>query len=535
MIAGHQRPTLKGASMSFGMVLLAVSPILVIFLALVVFRRPADVTGLIGWAFTVILAALVFRTGWVVLLRASLSGLVASLPVALIVVASILQMTLMQQTGALGRIVVALKTVSRSSQVVQVLIINVGIGTLLTALGAVPVSVLPPIMIALGYSATAAITLPAIGFDSLCTYALLGTPVVIFAQFTGQTPEAVGSYFARFMPVITSLIALAMLLLVGRWRMVARGLVPALLTGLVAGFIAIGMNRVGLVTVTGVASGAGVVVAMGLYLKLLSRQVFDRSALTEADRQVEQRMSLLRALSPWLILIALSLVTNEPWFGIKRLLFDRIAMPWQLIPGQPERLRIFWQAYWWIIVSTLISLPLLRTTGAQWRQSLALLWKRAPRPTVAAAVFFAIAYIINHSGKPGLIGADGRWLLPDPGLNMVAVVATASAQLFGKCYALVAPYLGLLAGFVSGTESSAIAMLTRLHLSTAERIGSSGMVIAAASAIGGGLASVISPSKLQNAAAAIDRIGMETEVIRTTVVVAIVIVLAVSGLAFIWA
>ena len=118
---------------------------------------------------------------------------------------------------------------------------------------------------------------------------------------------------------------------------------------------------------------------------------------------------------------------------------------------------------------------------------------------------------------------------------MVALLATASAHTFGRFYTLVAPYLGLLAGFISGSEGSAIAMLTKLHLDTAAKIGSSGFIVAAASAIGGGLASVISPAKLQNAAAAIDRIGMETEVIKTAAVIAIVIVLAVAGLAFIWA
>jgi lactate permease len=520
--------------MPVGLVLLAISPIVVIFLILVVWRRPADVTGLLGWVFTALLAWLAFRTGWPVILRASLSGIVASLPIALVVAASILQMTLMQKTGALQRIIVTLKTVARSSQTVQILIINVGVGTLLTALGAVPVSVLPPIMIALGYSAFAAIALPAIGYDSLCTYALLGTPVVVFAQFTGNTPEAVGGFFARFMPVITTLIALGMLYIVGKWKLVARGLVPAMVTGLVAGFIAIGMNAAGLVTLTGIASGAGVVLVMALYLKLSGQPVFDRSGLAEADRQVESTISLGRALSPWLILVVLSLVTNEPWLGIKKLLFDRLSMPVGIIPKSPEKLRILWQAYWWILVSTALALPFLRASGKQVRETLAVWWKRAPRPVLAAAIFFAIAYVINHSGKPGLVGADGKWLLPDPNLNMVALLAGASADVFGKMYTLVAPYLGLLAGFVAGSETSAIAMLTKLHLDTAARIGSSGLIIAAASAIGGGLASVISPAKLQNAAAAIDRIGMETEVIKTVAVIAVVIVLAVAGLAFVW-
>ena len=520
--------------MSLGMVLLAVSPIVVIFLILVVFRRPADITGLLGWIFTALLAWLVFRTGWPVILRASLSGIVASLPIALVVATSILQMTLMQKTGALQRIIVTLKTVSRGNQIIQILIINVGVGTLLTALGAVPVSILPPIMLALGYSAFAAIALPAIGYDSLCTYALLGTPVVIFAQFTGSTPEAVGIYFARFMPVVTTLIALGMLWIVGKWKLVWKGLIPAIITGLVAGFIAIGMNKAGLVTLTGIASGAGVALVMGLYLVVLKKPVFDRSGLGPEDTKIESGMSLARALSPWIILIVLSLVSNEPWLGIKKFLFDKIAMPWNIIPKQPEKLRIFWQAYWWILVSSVLCLPFLRATGKQLKETIAVWWKRAPRPVFSAAVFFAIAYIINHSGKSGVLGPDGKWLA-DPNFNMVALLATASAHTFGKFYTLVAPYLGLLAGFISGSEGSAIAMLTKLHLDTAARIGSSGLIIAAASAIGGGLASVISPAKLQNAAAAIDRIGMETEVIKTTAIISVVIVLAVAGLAFIWA
>ena len=64
---------------------------------------------------------------------------------------------------------------------------------------------------------------------------------------------------------------------------------------------------------------------------------------------------------------------------------------------------------------------------------------------------------------------------------MVAVVATAAAAAFGKFYPVIAPFIGLLGGFVSGSESSAIAMLTKLHLATAEKIGAYGILIAAAS------------------------------------------------------
>ena len=155
-------------------------------------------------------------------------------------------------------------------------------------------------------------------------------------------------------------------------------------------------------------------------------------------------------------------------------------------------------------------------------------FKRFPRPMLAAGVFFAIALVINHSGK----GMD--WILADPTNNMVFVLADAASRAFGRLYPLAAPYLGLFAGFISGSEASAIAMLTGLHLTTASKIGANGIVVAAASGIGGGLASVISPAKLQNAAASIDRIGEEARVIPLTFVISLIITGVCAVLTLIW-
>jgi lactate permease len=510
-------------------VLLALSPVIVILLLLVLYHTAADVAGVIGWVFTMAVAMFHFRTPVGIVLQASLAGVVASLPIALVVATSILQITVMIETGAIARIVGLIKTVAPGDRVVQIMLINVGFGTLLTALGAVPVSILPPIMLALGYSSFTAIALPAIGYDALCTYSLLGIPVVVFASFVGRPVGEVGAYFAQFMPVISTCIALGMLWIVGRWQMIRQGLVPALLTGLTAGFIAIAMNVLGMVTLTGIAAGIGVIGVMVLYLRLAGRPLRDLSTLSEKDLAAVGRVSLWAATSPWILLTAVSLLLNAPFLPFFDLTFNKLAMPLEIIPGAPERVRVFWQAYFWILVSTVLALPFLKPSRAQIATSLRKWLQRAPRPVLAAAVFFAIAYVINHSGK----GSD--WLLANPNDNMVYIVAAASAGLFGRLYPLVAPFLGLLGGFISGSETSSIAMLTALHLQTAEQIGASGLLVAAASGIGGGLASVISPAKLQNASAAIDRIGEEAQVIRTTFVIALVITAVCAIMALVWA
>jgi len=230
-----------------------------------------------------------------------------------------------------------------------------------------------------------------------------------------------------------------------------------------------------------------------------------------------------------LILVVFAVLVNLPTLPFYDLTFKTLAMPIEIIPGAPEKVRRFWQAYFWLLVSTLLAIPFLKPTRKQLGDTLGNWFKRAPRPMLASAVFFAIAYIINHSGK-GL-----GWQLTEPSHNMVTVLANAASSAFGHYYPLVAPYLGLLAGFVSGSETSAIAMLTRLHLNTAEQIGAFGILVAAASGIGGELASVISPAKLQNAAAAIGRIGEESVVLRVTFVISLVITLVCAAMAMAWA
>ena len=201
-------------------IFIALLPILMVLILLVFRRMAADLAGVIGWVVAIGVAWLYFQTPLRILLLASLGGVVASFPITLMVATSILQITIMLETGAIARVVALIKTVAPKDQIVQIMIVNVGAGTLLAALGATPVSILPPIMLALGYSSFVAIALPALGYDALCTYALLGIPVVVFSNFVGLPVNQVGGYFARFMPVISTCIALGMLWIVGRWALV---------------------------------------------------------------------------------------------------------------------------------------------------------------------------------------------------------------------------------------------------------------------------------------------------------------------------
>ena len=131
-------------------VFLALAPAFLVFGLLIFRRTPGDIAGLIGWLTYCLVAWLYFDTPLVVLGKATVAGLIASLPVALIFASSIFQITIMGEAGAVARVSALLKTLAPTDRAVQMLIITFGFGILLTALGAVPNSILPPILLALG-------------------------------------------------------------------------------------------------------------------------------------------------------------------------------------------------------------------------------------------------------------------------------------------------------------------------------------------------------------------------------------------------
>ena len=520
--------------MAIGSLLLTLLPIAVILVMLLVFKKAADVSGIVGLIAVSIVAYLFFNTSFEVIARSTAAGLIRSFSVSLIVAASLLQMAYMEKTGALKRIIIFIKTISSDNRAVQIMMINIGFGTLMVAVGATPVSLLPPILLAMGYSTYVAIALPAIGYDSLCTYALLGAPIVVFVDIANNflgpgheiTLSQAGMVFNMFLPVVSTLIGFCMLWIVGRWQGIKEGWLPCLITGAVIGVTAYFTNRYdNLVVLTGVLAGLAVIVAMTIYLKLGGNKVIDKSKLSPEELAYEKEYPLWKALTPWILLIVMILALNLPK-DVFNYLYRTMKLPVMGLTadGKPLDTRLLWQAYTWIFVSIIVSMPFLRPSGTQLKETLQVWLKRAPRPVFAAAIFFSIGEVMNMAGY-SMQAHDFTTA------SMVKVLALYSADFFQQGYGAVVGFIGLFGGFITGSEASAIAMFGKYALSTAKNLNMSTeglIIIAAGLAFGAGLASVISPAKLQNAAAAIDKIGEESKVIRIAFVFSLLLTIVTS-------
>lgn len=516
--------------------LLTLLPIALILCMLIVWKKPADISGTAGWLLISVLAFFFFQTSPEVILRSTAAGLIKSFSVSLIVATSLLQMAYMEKTGALKRIIIFIKTISSEDRAAQIMIINIGFGTLMVSVGATPVSLLPPILIALGFSTYVSIALPAIGYDSLCTYALLGAPIVVFVDIANKflgagneiTLSQAGMVFYSFLPLVSTLIGFSMLWIVGKWKAVKEGLVPCLLTGVVIGIVSYFTNRVdNLVALTGLMCGIAVILAMIIYLKATGKKIIDRSRLTEEELEYEKSFPLWKACAPWLILIILVLALNIPK-DIFNYLYRTLLLPINGISadGSPINTRALWNAYTWILVSVLLSMLIVRPSRKQIKETGSVWLKRAPRPVYSAAIFFAIGEVMNTTGY------NMATKTTQDGMNMIRILADASAQVFHGIYGCIVSFIGLFGGFLTGSEASTIAMFANYTLKTSRTLGLDNtklIVITAALAFGGGLASVISPAKLQNAAASIDKIGEEHKVIRTAFVISIILTAIVAA------
>ena len=182
-----------------------------------------------------------------------------------------------------------------------------------------------------------------------------------------------------------------------------------------------------------------------------------------------------------------------------------------------------------MLVSTVISAPFLVKTRTDGTKILRLWLKRAWSPTLAAAVFFAIAYVMDWSGQSVI----NNVLTFAPGvtaLNMNMVIGLSLALAFGVVFPAVSPTLGLLGTFISGSEASSNVMFHGILKKASDVLHLDFIQVYAAHAVAGGIASAISPAKIVNAAAVIDHLGLEGEVIRRAAPVAIILTLVTGAM-----
>ena len=115
--------------------------------------------------------------------------------------------------------------------------------------------------------------------------------------------------------------------------------------------------------------------------------------------------------------------------------------------------------------------------------------------------------------------------------NMDLIIGVTLAKAFGKFYAFLAPFLGLFGAFVGGSETASNVLFAKIQFeATKMTLGPAAfMWIYAAHAVGGGIASAITPSKITNAAATIGVKGEEEAKLLKVVLLPVLFMCVIVG------
>jgi len=490
--------------------IVAITPIIIIFLGLVVFKKGGTTMGVLGWLLCCFLSVFYFKTPIDIVLGASYYGILKSLGITLIVSFSILQIIFMEKTGALKRIISEIKRYDFEKPEL-IMLLNIGFGSFLVGIGATPVSMLPPIMMGLGFSPFLSIVLPCLGYNPLTSFALLGIPITLPAEYIATSiynnPAAaeqiafdIGLKVSIYLPFISTGFAFGMLYFVGKWRMVKKGAPYALISGLVLAFTTMIFAKLTGPMIPGIFGGLAVVLALIAYKKYRTGKV--------ERKEFKSDFPLWKALFPWITLVVFSLVVSLAVFnhlGPYKLLTTPFIV--HVLANRSVDLQILSKAYFWVLVSTVISIPILKPTKEQLRDITKTWIIRGYKPMIAAAVFFAIAFVMDWSGNSIV---NGKLTLVDTGRNMNYAIGDAISK-SGPFYALLAPLLGLFGAVVAGSETPSNVMFARIqYIATTKLLGEKNYLqIIAAHSTAGGIASGITPAKIINAAAVVNKIGIE--------------------------
>ena len=471
---------------------LAWSPILLIGVLAVGFKRPALELSLWGTILTVLLAVTYFRTApWAVVL-AAFDGILTNLPLLLLVYFGVLLSVVLTASGSLARLVAWLLG-EESEHWHRALLLSVGIGNVLEGAGVVAEPVAAPMLHESGLSGESSTILSIQGYAGIMALSVAGALLLVLEAVTGLPVQATARasawvslpcllFMVLTIPLVTSPRGGAL----RRWPLF-------LLTAVVAGVVSVVCTYWVGFSVAGLLAGLAVTVTLlgvSRHLPRVSRRI-------------------LRDMAPFgFLVLALGLSTGPraPYLTYERLVFT--VSP---VPVHPIVMRPLFSSYLYLLLAVLLSLRLFRLRGAQARALLREGTRKAGLTVIAMAIFGVMGQVVTFSGY------DASFAAVAPQGNMTSLLANGLVEMTGSAYPLFAPLLGWIGTFLTGYGLAAIVLFAPLQLEAASVLGISPIVLVAALLVGSGVASISSPLKLSMAAALVGAAGKEGAMLRRTI------------------
>ncbi|MBM4761020.1 L-lactate permease [Bacillus sp. B15-48] len=519
--------------------LIALSAIIAPFLFLVILRMPAAKGMTLSSIIVILLALTTWGMEGKVVISSILQGGHKTLTILWILFGALVLLNTLRKTGAVDRINQGFQGISGDMRV-QTIIVAFLFGSLIEGAAGfgTPAMVTAPLMIALGFRPLAAATIALIADSTSVAFGAVGTPVAVGLS---NIPGADTAFFHEIAVTVTTIDLLAgtfvpfiligvLTIFFGKGIKDAWPMLPwALLIGIVyTGSAFIYANLFGHEFVSILASLTGIIVATVTAKKgwLIPKTEW-KEALSEGFQPSTEKssMGLITAWSPYLVVVALLLLTRiVPW--LKTFTQTAIDLSWRNILGV-EGITSGWE----LLYSPGSILTIAAIFAFIMQKKSYKTFVEASKSTLTTMKTTSISLIATLSMVQVFVNSGMN--LNDL-VSMPQHIAISLAASLGSVWIFVAPFLGELGAFITGSATVSTLTFSPIQYSVANQVGLETNVVLAAQLIGAGAGNMICVHNVVAAGAVVGLAGKEGEIIRKTLGPAIIYGLLVGISGFIY-
>jgi lactate permease len=493
--------------------LVAIVPILLIFWALIIRKMKGYQASLLATGAALLIAILVYGMPVkLALLSAGNGAIYGIFPICWIVITAVFLFNLTVRSGQFGIIRHFMASIT-SDRRIQALLIAFSFGSFLegTAGFGAPVAITAAMLVGLGFNPLYAAGICLIANTAPVAFGSIGIPITVASQVTSLPEQAISQMVGRTLPFLSALLPFYLVTIMSGFRKAKEIAPAALVSGLSFATIQyLSSNFLG-PALPDVLAGLGSIFCLVLLLRFWKPRTIwrfpDEAPLVREQAATYSSGQLLRALSPFIVLTIMIIAWGMP--PIKDILTAKGTIQFA-IPGLHNgiqdqngvliphifKLNYLSAAGSAILIAAIISTPLVGLSFKEGLQVFGSTLRQLRFPILTVASVLAFAYLVNDSG-------------------ITLTIAKGLANT-GPLFPFFAPLLGWLGVFITGSDTSANALFSKLQSATATSIGVDPVVTVAANVSGGVVGKMISPQSIAVAAAAGQLVGRESELFRFT-------------------
>ncbi|MFN2285267.1 MAG: L-lactate permease [Anaerolineae bacterium] len=500
--------------------LFAALPLALIVILMIGMHWSGAKAGAAGWIAALIIAALRFSANAEFLFWAQIDGLFRAIQVLYIIWGALFFFRITEANGALQAMATMLRQIT-PDRTLQVLIMGWAFTSFLQSVGGfgVPMAVVAPIMVGIGFEPLVAVALPAVGHSWSISFGSLGVSFEALKTATGLEGAVIAPDMALMLGIVCFLAGFCILWLAGGRHALLAGLWPMLLMALTMGgvlYLSVHAGLYNIASMLGALAGLGVGVVWAML----------RQHRSDSDATSIPWSKHLASISSYVLLLIVIFSANliQPLAEFLDKVQVQITIPQvalangqMITASKTKALSLFGHAGALLFYTGFLTLLLSKVQGTL--------------PPGAGKKIRAGMVRSGWKSTLGILAMVGMATTMEKA-GMVPLLSQAMADIAGGLYPLVTPLIGALGAFMTGSNTNSNVLFGAFQQQVAQNLGYVVPMILAIHNAGAAVGSVFAPAKIIVACSTVGLSNREGEALRriTKYCLAILGVLALVGL-----